>query len=306
MTVMNQQTRRMKVLVVEDDEISRTIVTTVTGEAGYEVMEACNGVEALSLFESFQPDLVFSDISMPEMDGLQLLEKIRKKSHDVIVIMTTGHGTAEYTLKALQLHANDYLVKPIPARNILTALAKYEDVVASRSIEREVLGLILHRQLTMRMGNRPEIAAKVADRLLLETEGRIPLAERLGIRLGLVEIILNAIEHGNLAITYEEKTRALSAGPDGFLELVERRMESAPYKDRSVLIRFLMDGDRCEWTITDEGDGFDWTKIPDPNDPQNLLAMHGRGLLMTRLNFDEVVYEGRGNQVTLRKRISHP
>ncbi len=225
---MNRQTRRMKVLVVEDDEISRTIVTTVTDEAGYEVREACNGVEALSLFESFQPDLVFSDISMPEMDGLQLLEEIRKKSHDVIVIMTTGHGTAEYTLKALQLHANDYLVKPIPARDILAALTKYEDVVASRSIEREVLGLILHRQVTMRMGNRPEIAAKVADRLLLETEGRIPLAERLGIRLGLVEIILNAIEHGNLAITYEEKTRALNAGPDGFLELIERRMASAP------------------------------------------------------------------------------
>lgn len=303
---MNQQARRMKVLVVEDDEISRTIVTTVTSEAGYEVREACNGVEALSLFESFQPDLVFSDISMPEMDGLQLLEKIRKKSHDVIVIMTTGHGTAEYTLKALQLHANDYLVKPIPARDLLAALTKYEDVVASRSIEREVLGLILHRELTMRMGNRPEIAAKVADRLLLETEGRIPLAERLGIRLGLVEIILNAIEHGNLAITYEEKTRALNAGPDGFLELVERRMEGAPYKDRSVLIRFLMDGDRCEWMITDDGDGFDWANIPDPNDPQNLLAMHGRGLLMTRLNFDEVVFEGRGNRVTLRKRISHP
>jgi len=300
---MEQQNRRMKVLVVEDDELSRLIVASVTRDAGYEVMEACDGAEGWKAFESFQPDLVFSDISMPVMDGLQLLEKIRRTSHEVIVIMTTGFDTAEYTLKALQLRANDYLVKPVPGRDILQVLAKYEDVVSTRSIEREVVGLILHRELTMRLGNDSVIAGKVADRLMQETEGRIPRSDRLAIRLGLLEMILNAIEHGNLAITYDEKTAALDRGPEGALELFERRLENPLYKSRSVLIQFQMDRNACEWTITDDGDGFDWQNVPDPNDPENLMALHGRGIMMTRLNFDDVVFLGKGNKVILRKNL---
>ncbi|HOY66647.1 MAG TPA: ATP-binding protein [Candidatus Ozemobacteraceae bacterium] len=155
----------------------------------------------------------------------------------------------------------------------------------------------------MQVGNVPEIVGKVADRLMQETEGRIRPAERLGIRLGLIEIIRNAIEHGNLGITYDEKTAALDGDPSAFERLISERMADPSRKERHVDIRFQMDGAQCEWIISDEGAGFDWQSVPDPNDPANLLSTHGRGILLTRLNFDAVSYFGRGNQVSLRKSL---
>ncbi|PKL49147.1 MAG: hypothetical protein CVV42_07380 [Candidatus Riflebacteria bacterium HGW-Riflebacteria-2] len=124
---MEPQTRKMKVLIVEDDEASRQFMTTLVGDEGYEVAAAGNGAEGLKSFETFQPDLVFSDISMPVMDGLEMLEKIRKQSYDAVVVMTTAFGTAEFTLKALRLRANDFLVKPLLPQDVLAILKKYQD-----------------------------------------------------------------------------------------------------------------------------------------------------------------------------------
>lgn len=302
---MTEGNKKLKVLVVEDDGPSRMVLATLARDEGHEVQEAQDGAEGLKLFESFAPDLVFADIAMPVMDGLEMLEKIRRKSQDAIVIMTTAFSGAEFTLKALRLRANDYLVKPIVADNIEAILRKYAGILAARTVEREVLGMILHRELSMKLGNNPDVVNKVVDRLMQETEGLIPSADRLRTHLGLVEILVNAIEHGNLGITYDEKTSAMEMG-SGFVDLIRARQSQEPYRSRNVLVQFRLDQDGCEWKISDEGDGFDWQSIPDPNDPENLLASHGRGIMLTRLSFDDVRYLGKGNQVILRKNFSAP
>ena len=300
---MAPKSRKMKVLVVEDDDPSRHVLVFLANREGHEVMEAHNGAEGLKLFETFQPDLIFSDISMPVMNGLEMLERIREKSYDTIVIMTTAFGNAEYTLKALRLRANDYLVKPILPQDIIANLQKYSDVLATRSEERDLVELILHRQLTMKLGNQLDILGKIVNRLIEETEGRIPAADRMGIRLGLLEILRNAIEHGNLEITYDEKTAAQEGNSKGLEDLIVERLSKPQYKNRSVHIYFQMDEESCEWTITDEVSGFDWKKVPDPNDPENLLSTHGRGIMLTRLNFDNVSFLEKGNRVVLQKKI---
>lgn len=304
--MMGMPVRRMKVLVVDDDAFSRQYMTSVVRLGDYEVMEARDGADGLAMFESFAPDLIFSDISMPVMDGLEMLERIRRKSHDTIVVMTTAFGNAEFTLKALRLRANDYLVKPIIPKDIIINLKKYADVLAARSVEREVVGFILERTLKLRLDNRLEVLGKVADRLMQETEGRILSADRMGVRLGLLEIIINAIEHGNLGITYADKTHAIERKGYDLNDLVVERIAHEPYRSRRVQIEFQMNAELCEWVITDEGEGFDWRSIPDPNDPANLMSMHGRGILLARMNFDEVIFVGPGNQVVLRKKLTQP
>ncbi len=293
----------MKVLIVEDDEPSRLFLATVTRHLGHEVSEAADGAAGWRQFQAEGPDLVFSDIAMPVMDGLQMLERIRERSPETVVIMTTAFGSPEHTLRALRLRANDFLVKPLQLQDITANLRKYADVLGTRSTEREVVGFMVLRHLVMRLGNRPELVGKVADRLMQETDSRIPRSERLGVRLGLVEILLNAIEHGNLGITYEEKTAALAGGSLDWQNLVMARAADPRYRDRKTTIDFRLEADLCSWTITDEGAGFDWRNMPDPNTPGNLLAAHGRGVMLSRLTFDEVVYEGSGNRVTLRKKV---
>jgi CheY-like chemotaxis protein len=294
---------KLKVLVVEDEEITRWMLKKMIENEGFVVQDAENGEIGLKMFKSFKPDIVFSDISMPVMDGLKMLEEIRKIDYDAIVVMTTAFGSSNYTLQALRLRANDYLLKPINRYDLNMVLKKYRAVLSEKTADREINDLILYRELTMKMDNSPEKIGRVVDRLVQETEGKICKQDRLGIRLGLMEMILNALEHGNLGITYEDKTEVLDGDPDAWIKLVEERKQIEPYLDRMILIKFKMDMDFCEWVIIDEGDGFDWENIPDFNDPENIFKSHGRGIMLTRMNFDQVEFLGKGNQVRLRKRI---
>ena len=119
----------MRVLIVEDDPASRELMGDMIKLEGHDLRTAEEGYQALSLFKEFKPHLVFSDIQMPKMDGLELLQRIRDISPKTIVVMMTAFGCEEYALKALRLHANNYLNKPIRHDDILPLLQKYSALV---------------------------------------------------------------------------------------------------------------------------------------------------------------------------------
>lgn len=293
----------MRVLIVEDEKVIRDfMVTTVRGD-GYETQSAQDGAQGLKLFKEFQPEVVLADIHMPVMDGLEMLEKIRKIDSNSLFIIISALYVPQYTLQALRLKANDYLVKPVRGKDLLVLLDKYSGILASRTKDREILGLIYNRTLGMKIANRLDLVGKIVDRLMLETEQFIPPSDRLGLHLGLVEMLTNAIEHGNLEITYDEKSQALTGPVHQFNDLVNQRCLVHEYADRLVDLEFHMTKDRCEWLITDQGQGFDWKNIPDPSDPNNFFSYHGRGIMLATLQFSEVTYLGKGNKVRLAKHL---
>ena len=113
---------------------------------------------------------------------------------------------------------------------------------------------------------------------------------------------MNSIEHGNLGITSEQKGAALGA-PDGLAELTRRRLAQSDLAAKRVTVHFRMDARACEWVIVDEGAGFDWRVVPDATEGEALYASHGRGIILSRLYFDSVEYQGLGNVVRLVKRL---
>lgn len=118
--------------------------------------------------------------------------------------------------------------------------------------------------------------------------------------LGLVELLNNAIEHGNLEIDYQEKHQALSGSY--FYRLAIDKARSEPWVSRKVSIESSIDR-KSGWItyrICDEGKGFNWREMPDPLDPEGMQARHGRGVLMARHSFDELEYNEKGNEVTVR------
>ncbi|TCK62515.1 ATP-binding protein [Seleniivibrio woodruffii] len=121
------------------------------------------------------------------------------------------------------------------------------------------------------------------------------------VRVGLAEMLTNAIEHGNLGITGEEKMSATESGT--YYELVNSRLNDAVCMAKYAVFKFYVDADGLEMSLEDEGEGFDVDSLPDPTDPESLLKLHGRGILITRMYFDEVKYNDKGNHVTLRKRF---
>lgn len=299
---MSDAPRNMKVLIAEDDPFSRQYFDTIVDVEGYERQTAKDGQEAIELFKAFDPDLVISDIQMPVVDGLELLEEIRRQKSDAIVIMATAFNSEDYAIKALQLGANNYLKKPIQSEDLKRTLRKYYSIFKSRRIQRDVISSIVKRSFTVRFQSDIELIPMIVDQLMREVEGIFEDNERVGIELGLSELITNSIEHGNLEISYQQKSAALDS--NNLSELYTDRQSDPRFSSRQVHIEFEMDTECCQWTIIDEGNGFDWETVKNPLVEEGLLGLHGRGIFISRFQFDDLHYLGNGNTVVIRKKRS--
>jgi len=120
-------------------------------------------------------------------------------------------------------------------------------------------------------------------------------------RIGFAEILTNAIEHGNLGISGEEKRVATDEGT--FYDLINEKLQDEHLKKKKVSFSYELAADGIVVSITDEGSGFDVSSIPDPTDHEALLKLHGRGILITRMYFDELRYNDKGNSVVMKKRF---
>lgn len=113
-----------RVLVVDDAQFMRVRLRKLLEQAGHEVIEAANGVEAVKAYEEHRPDVVFMDITMPEMDGLTALRTIREKDANAKVVMCSSLGQKSAVLEALKAGAKDFIVKPFQPEKIISTVEK--------------------------------------------------------------------------------------------------------------------------------------------------------------------------------------
>ncbi len=111
-----------KILVVDDDVIARPVAVNLLVQAGYQVVEALDGVQAVSKYEDERPDAVLMDIQMPRMDGMNALVAIRKYDPKARVIMVTGIADKQVALAAIKMGARDFIVKPFRVDRVLSAV----------------------------------------------------------------------------------------------------------------------------------------------------------------------------------------
>jgi diguanylate cyclase (GGDEF)-like protein len=116
--------RPAKILIVDDEEFVRDLFRDVLEDEEYEIMTACDGKEALGKIKKQTFDMIISDISMPGMDGLELLQKTKEMDPDIEVIIITGYASVETAIKAMRLGAADYLAKPLNIDLIKIIVAK--------------------------------------------------------------------------------------------------------------------------------------------------------------------------------------
>lgn len=111
-----------KILVVDDEEITRLSLAEILSLEGYQVVSAKNGEEALQKLEEEIFDLVLADLVMKEVDGLQVMKAVKKLSPETVVIMLTAYGTLESAIEAMRWGAYDYLIKPCGAQEIVASV----------------------------------------------------------------------------------------------------------------------------------------------------------------------------------------
>jgi YesN/AraC family two-component response regulator len=291
----------MKVLILEDDAFSRKYFLNIVERQGIICEAVENGVLGLEIFDNFDPDVVICDIQMPEMDGLQFLETIRRRNSDAIFIMATAFESEEYAIRALELGANNYLKKPVYPENLVRLLQKYQEMVEQHTVFDNLVIRTEKLEFTQFFKSDMRSIPAMIDYLMQYVKEFLEDSEKIGIELGLAELITNAVEHGNLNISYLEKSEALEN--NRFTELIESRLLNPEITKRTVKIDFKQNSDFFQWIISDEGNGFNWLDVQNPLLTEGIEKLHGRGIFISRFQFDEMEYLEKGNVVRILKKI---
>lgn len=162
----------------------------------------------------------------------------------------------------------------------------------------------LNEEQSYSIPNNLAVAEMLIRRLTSSLSRVLGSDEMVEIRVGLQEVLINAIEHGNLSITFEEKTAAMQNGT--LPQLVASRRDDPRFKDRQVRVHYCLTHANVSYTVCDDGTGFDHRKVMarDLNTPTEARRPHGRGLQLARAMFDEISFNEPGNEVTLRKNLA--
>jgi CheY-like chemotaxis protein len=294
-----------KVLLIDDEALVRDELGGLLEDEGYELTTASDGDEGLARFRSEAPDMVITDVRMPRRDGLSVAMTIRQEAPKTPVTVITGHGNESMVLDALRAGVTDFIKKPVRFEDLSTALERME--AALRLARMEVAELppsvsVWERTWIYKLGNELSAIPLFVDVLLRHADAITDPRTAAELSVALRELLINAIEHGNLELSYEDKSRALETG--SLLRVVAERSERPGMAGRSATVHVLRRGTTLTIRIRDEGPGFDWRSLPDPTDPSHLLADHGRGVLLARLSVDALTYNETGNEVTLSKELT--
>lgn len=286
-----------RLLVVDDDEVLRALMEEVLGQFGYPVQSVEDGQAA---WEAIDADparfsLLLLDKQMPRLDGISLLRRIRADPRfaDLPVILLTADTSPEFVSQGLAAGAHYYLSKP-PEEDMLRAVI--ESVLVEFRQKRELRAKVGRHTETLGLLCRAEFAYRSLEEardlaLLLADASQNP--ERTVV--GYSELLINAIEHGNLGISYADKGRLLREGR--WAEEIEARLRHPDKLERHArAILEKVDG-LVRVTIIDQGAGFDWHPFLEDS-PDRVFDLHGRGIAMSKaMSFDSLEYLGNGNTV---------
>jgi C4-dicarboxylate-specific signal transduction histidine kinase len=132
------------VLFVEDEDVLRAIYERILNKFVKTLFVAENGKEGLEKYKECQPDLIITDIQMPVMDGLEMIEEIRASDHNVRIVILSAYGETEYFMDAIKIGVNSFLLKPVETKKLI---ALVEELAKGILLERELIEQELKRRL---------------------------------------------------------------------------------------------------------------------------------------------------------------
>ena len=272
-----------RILIVDDDRDVHQLLLAAIQAPDRVIDNAYDGLEGLHFVEAAPYDLVLTDVNMPKLDGMDLLERIRRIRPRTRVLVMTVANTPENVIRAIREQAFAYFSKPFTLNAIEEMV---ERALASGASEDDIEVLSARPNwLELRLRCKLETADRILQ-FLREMRTGIPPAEEENIAMAFREILFNAIEHGG------------GSDPQKTVAITYVRAEKA------ILYR-----------VRDPGKGFSFEKLPhaavsnpvdSPLDHTNVrehlgLRPGGFGIFMTRAMVDELIYNEAGNEVLLIK-----
>jgi CheY-like chemotaxis protein/anti-sigma regulatory factor (Ser/Thr protein kinase) len=292
------------ILVVDDSAVDRVLAgRLLEHQTEYTVEYASDGAQAIEHMEDRLPVAVVTDLQMPVMDGMELVDAIHSQFPNVPVVLMTAHGSEDIALQALLAGAADY----VPKSRLETDLANsVESVLALTTEDRphqRLVQCLRYHEVRYELENDALLIAPLVEQLqhLALDLALIDKRDQMRFSKSLTEAMRNAMYHGNLELPFDQ-IKAARQPPEQAAELVAQRRAEMPFRDRRVQVSAIFSPELAKITIRDAGRGFDVSKLPDVKaDPSHLVDGEGRGLVLIRMFMDEVSFNSTGSEITLVK-----
>lgn len=290
------------ILVVDDNPIDRRVVGGLLEKArDLTVRYAADGAIALSDIRNTPPDIVVTDLVMPNLDGLELVGSVVKEFPRVPIVLMTGQGSEEIAVKALRAGAASYVPKSHLSGMLVETVQKLISMSREQESQLRLLGRMVRNEFEFQLESDLSLVPPLINYLTrclrnvgYEDEGGI-----IRTSVALEEALNNSIYHGNLELSSDlrELDQAM------YRRAIHERRAAPPYSTRRVYVCCRVSREEALFRIRDEGPGFDPASLPDPTDPANLERASGRGVMLMRTFMESVVYNDTGNEVTMVKSL---
>lgn len=296
-------TEAVNILAVDDEPNNLRALKLDLEDNGYHVLSAKDGVEAWEILQMHKEKIstILLDRMMPNMNGMEFIAKMKtdKTVSSIPVIMQTAAAEKEQVIEGIKAGAYYYLTKPYDKDVMLSIVfAAVRDYSHNSQLREDVKKF--SRKLYLVREARFE-AKTLDDVQYLSTflSQFYPAPEN--VVLGISELLTNAVEHGNLGITYDEKSDLNSKGV--WAAEVERRLAMPEHAAKLVYVNYIRDHDHINLTIKDQGAGFNWIEYMEIS-PERATHNHGRGIALSKMmSFDHLEYLGDGNEVLCRVKL---
>lgn len=292
------------VLIIDPDLALQEILGEILKNR-FRIFVANTIAEATPILEREEPHLIFIELVLAGEDSIQFIERTKKSKSNTQFIVITDKATVENAVTALRHGALDFLKKPFEIDDIARIVGKFFSLTANREADYDIYSSIIAESRTFQLPTDFSVISTFMSEIMhiISRFTGIDKKTTLTIRLSLYEMLVNAMEHGNLEINYDMKKNLLEEVMD-YQRFLQDRANEDPFRNRKVLVSYTYDTKSISFTITDDGKGFDVSKVPNPHASENLERLNGRGIFISRVNMTQVKYNEKGNQVTLYKELN--
>lgn len=293
----------LNILVVDDSEVDRRIVGGLLEKnSAYRVQFAKNGREAISFLKKTPPDLVVTDLQMPERDGLELVRAIRLHYAHIPVVLMTAHGSDALAVQALEEGAAGYVAKSQLGDRLVETVDELFSIARADHTYERLIGCLRRTVFQFSLDTDPALHEPLVDLVqqLVSGMGLCDANGRYRIGVALKAALANALFRGNLEISSAE----LDCAHDGTLEgpaqeLVESRRRQAPYQNRRIQVDVELNEPGTRLVVRDDGPGFAWSAWLNQPPAESLESGSGRGLVLIRAFVDELQFNESGNEIRM-------
>jgi CheY-like chemotaxis protein/anti-sigma regulatory factor (Ser/Thr protein kinase) len=298
------------ILLVEDSATQAMQMKILLESAGHAVHCAEDGQCAMQCLADAPYELVVTDLEMPLMTGLELVERMRSDFPHVPSVLVTARGSEKLAAEALQRGASAYVPKSLLESLLLKTVEDVLGVLRTDQTYARMIDCAVQNHFVLELPSEPEFIGPAVDLPLQIAAGMELLTGNEISRLSTAirEAMSNALYRGNLELTYDQ-WQDQEDFDDNHLampEIVAERLNAEPYKSRKIRYDVLLTKEFIRVVITDRGPGFDTSTVPAKGDPNAMSERVGRGLISIQAFMDKVEFNDTGNQITMTKYCQSP